>query len=243
MSAAWSPDGRWMYFGARVGGSSHLWRQKFPDGPPEQITFGPTRGRRHCAGAGRPVVGDVGRQRVGARSGFTTRPASARSRRKATPWLLAFPGMARACSISLRGTGGVGSAAGCQRQPNCAPWTSFRERPTACCRACPSLITRFRATRRKWPSRRRTAVENRRSGWRPSTGAHHLARSPSRRSGVLRRSRRARLPVAGGGNELPGPDQEGRNGSRTNADHTVPGQVRRVARRRVGDRIGRTRWE
>jgi serine/threonine protein kinase/Tol biopolymer transport system component len=40
-SAAWSPDGRWMYFGARVGGSSHLWRQKFADGAPEQITFGP----------------------------------------------------------------------------------------------------------------------------------------------------------------------------------------------------------
>jgi serine/threonine protein kinase/Tol biopolymer transport system component len=40
-SAAWSPDGRWMYFGAGVGGGSHLWRQKFPDGAPEQITFGP----------------------------------------------------------------------------------------------------------------------------------------------------------------------------------------------------------
>ena len=40
-AAAWSPDGTWMYFGARVSGSSHLWRQKFPDGAPEQITFGP----------------------------------------------------------------------------------------------------------------------------------------------------------------------------------------------------------
>jgi Tol biopolymer transport system component len=40
-SAAWSPDGKWMYFGARVGGSAHLWRQRFPDGTPEQITFGP----------------------------------------------------------------------------------------------------------------------------------------------------------------------------------------------------------
>jgi Tol biopolymer transport system component len=40
-SAAWSPDGRWMYFGAGVRGGSHLWRQKFPDGAPEQITFGP----------------------------------------------------------------------------------------------------------------------------------------------------------------------------------------------------------
>ncbi len=35
-SAAWSPDGKWMYFGASVGGSSHLWRQKFPDGRPDK---------------------------------------------------------------------------------------------------------------------------------------------------------------------------------------------------------------
>jgi len=41
-SAAWSPDGQWMYFGASVGGRSHLWRQRFPDGSPEQITTGPT---------------------------------------------------------------------------------------------------------------------------------------------------------------------------------------------------------
>jgi eukaryotic-like serine/threonine-protein kinase len=41
-SAAWSPDGQWMYFGASVGGRSHLWRQRFPDGEPEQITMGPT---------------------------------------------------------------------------------------------------------------------------------------------------------------------------------------------------------
>jgi len=38
---AWSPDGRWMYFTAAVGGTSHVWRQSFPDGQPEQITFGP----------------------------------------------------------------------------------------------------------------------------------------------------------------------------------------------------------
>jgi Tol biopolymer transport system component len=41
-SAAWSPDGEWMYFGATVDGSSHLWRQRFPEGRAEQITFGPT---------------------------------------------------------------------------------------------------------------------------------------------------------------------------------------------------------
>ena len=41
-SAAWSPDGRWMYFGAVVDERAHLWRQAFPDGAPEQITFDPT---------------------------------------------------------------------------------------------------------------------------------------------------------------------------------------------------------
>jgi serine/threonine protein kinase len=41
-SAAWSPDGTWMYFGVEVDGQHHLWRQKFPEGQPEQITSGPT---------------------------------------------------------------------------------------------------------------------------------------------------------------------------------------------------------
>src|SRR6267142_1012975 len=41
-SAAWSPDGKWMYCGVDVGGRHHLWRQRFPDGQPEQITSGPT---------------------------------------------------------------------------------------------------------------------------------------------------------------------------------------------------------
>lgn len=41
-SAAWSPNGEWMYFTASVEGQRHLWRQRFPKGPLEQITFGPT---------------------------------------------------------------------------------------------------------------------------------------------------------------------------------------------------------
>jgi serine/threonine protein kinase len=41
-SAAWSPDGRWMYFSSNASGAFHIWRQKFPDGAPEQITAGPT---------------------------------------------------------------------------------------------------------------------------------------------------------------------------------------------------------
>jgi dipeptidyl aminopeptidase/acylaminoacyl peptidase len=42
-SAGWSPDGRWMYLGIDVVGDRQLWRQRFPDGVPEQITFGPTQ--------------------------------------------------------------------------------------------------------------------------------------------------------------------------------------------------------
>ncbi|HMC66963.1 MAG TPA: hypothetical protein VKI65_18645, partial [Gemmataceae bacterium] len=40
--AAWSPDGKWMYFSSQAGGVFHTWRQRFPDGHPEQITSGPT---------------------------------------------------------------------------------------------------------------------------------------------------------------------------------------------------------
>jgi DNA-binding winged helix-turn-helix (wHTH) protein/Tol biopolymer transport system component len=40
--AAWSHDGKWMYFTADTGGAKHIWRQRFPDGEPEQITSGPT---------------------------------------------------------------------------------------------------------------------------------------------------------------------------------------------------------
>jgi eukaryotic-like serine/threonine-protein kinase len=40
--AAWSLDGQWMYFSSNAGGMYHTWRQRFPDGQPEQITSGPT---------------------------------------------------------------------------------------------------------------------------------------------------------------------------------------------------------
>jgi Tol biopolymer transport system component len=42
MDAAWSPDGAWMYLSANPGGNSHIWRQRFPDGQPVQLTAGPT---------------------------------------------------------------------------------------------------------------------------------------------------------------------------------------------------------
>jgi Tol biopolymer transport system component len=41
-TAAWSSDGNWIYFSANSGGGYHLWRQQFPRGEPEQVTFGTT---------------------------------------------------------------------------------------------------------------------------------------------------------------------------------------------------------
>src|SRR5205085_10099227 len=41
-AAGWSPDQRWMYFTSNAGGFFHLWRQRFPEGAPQQLTFGPT---------------------------------------------------------------------------------------------------------------------------------------------------------------------------------------------------------
>ena len=41
-SGAWSPDGKWMYVTSNAKGVNHIWRQQFPDGEPQQVTFGPT---------------------------------------------------------------------------------------------------------------------------------------------------------------------------------------------------------
>src|SRR5580704_10268891 len=41
-NAAWSPDGKWMYLSEENDGQAHIWREQFPDGKPEQLTFGPT---------------------------------------------------------------------------------------------------------------------------------------------------------------------------------------------------------
>lgn len=60
-SAGWSPDGRWMYFTAAVEGQSHVWRQRFPDGEAEQLTFGPTEEDRLTVEPdGRSLITSVG---------------------------------------------------------------------------------------------------------------------------------------------------------------------------------------
>jgi eukaryotic-like serine/threonine-protein kinase len=41
IAGAWSPDGKWIYLSVQTD-AYHIWRQRFPDGEPEQVTFGPT---------------------------------------------------------------------------------------------------------------------------------------------------------------------------------------------------------
>jgi Tol biopolymer transport system component len=41
-AGAWSRDGKWMYLTSNAVEANHIWRQRFPDGRPEQVTSGPT---------------------------------------------------------------------------------------------------------------------------------------------------------------------------------------------------------
>jgi class 3 adenylate cyclase/Tol biopolymer transport system component len=62
-SSAWSPDGKWMYLTSNAVGTNHIWRQRFPDGQPEQITSGPTEEEGIAmAGDGRSFVTAVALQ-------------------------------------------------------------------------------------------------------------------------------------------------------------------------------------
>ncbi len=59
--AAWSPDGKWMYFSANTGNGFHIWRQRFPDGALQQITTGATEEEGiELAPDGRSFVTSIG---------------------------------------------------------------------------------------------------------------------------------------------------------------------------------------
>lgn len=59
--AAWSFDGKWMYFSADTGGGFHIWRQSYPDGAPEQVTSSATEEQAIAFAAdGRSFVTSVG---------------------------------------------------------------------------------------------------------------------------------------------------------------------------------------
>ena len=106
-AAGWSPDGKWMYFSASIEGgvgatfanqlfgSWHLWRQRFPDGTAEQITFGPTEeegvavapdGRSLITSVGvrrsEIWIHDAGGDRALSAEGFTFRPVMSPSGRR-----------------------------------------------------------------------------------------------------------------------------------------------------------------
>ena len=58
---AWSPDGAWMYFSSDAGGHFHIWRQRFPDGVPQQLTSGATEEEGIAmAPDGRSLITSVG---------------------------------------------------------------------------------------------------------------------------------------------------------------------------------------
>jgi eukaryotic-like serine/threonine-protein kinase len=62
--AAWSPDGKWMYFSANTRNGHHIWRQRFTNGVPEQVTSGVTEEEGiEIAPDGRSFVTSIGTSR------------------------------------------------------------------------------------------------------------------------------------------------------------------------------------
>ena len=60
-TGAWSPDGKWMYMSSNAGGRFHIWRQRFPNGEPQQVTSGPTEEEGIAmAGDGASLLTSVG---------------------------------------------------------------------------------------------------------------------------------------------------------------------------------------
>ena len=103
--AAWSPDGKWMYFSANTGSGVHIWRQRFPDGTPEQVTSGVTQEEGiNSLPTGVPSSPRSARAR--AHCGSTTRAANGRSLRKATAIGRPSLPMPRSC-ITWCATGGT----------------------------------------------------------------------------------------------------------------------------------------
>ena len=96
--AAWSPDGKWMYFTANTGSGFHIWRQRFPDGTPEQVTSGVSEEEGIAfAPDGRSFK--LRSVRHKARCGSTARAATSRSHRKVMHFCRHFLPMARSCII------------------------------------------------------------------------------------------------------------------------------------------------
>jgi serine/threonine protein kinase/Tol biopolymer transport system component len=60
-SGGWSPDGKSLYLSSNEGGKFHIWRQRFPEGTPEQLTSGPTEEEGIAIAAdGESLISSVG---------------------------------------------------------------------------------------------------------------------------------------------------------------------------------------
>ncbi len=217
-----------MYFGAVVGGSSHLWRQRFPDGAPEQITFGPLEEEGIAlAPDGRSLVTSVGMRRsavwihdaAGERAivseGYASAPRFSRDGTRvfylfARDWWLAASGWIPA-SADLRS---VDLASG--KSDTVLSGQS---------------VTNYVISRDEKDVAFTTM---------DGSGESHIWLAPLDRRTPPRliasagdqvsfgRCRRVDLPVAEG-EQRAGPDQDGRNRPRANTDGISPGEGRGVA--------------
>ncbi len=99
---AWSPDSKWVYLTTKAGGLYHIWRQRFPDGQPQQFTSGLTEeeGIAMVSRTADPLSPQWGCKAF--LHGFMTRVASARFRcLKATPLIRVSRRMVKRCATGL----------------------------------------------------------------------------------------------------------------------------------------------
>lgn len=92
--AGWSPDGNRMYFSSNANGGFQLWRQRFPDGVPEQLTFGPAEAEGLAVSPdGRSIVTSMGltQQSVWVTENGRERQVSAEGQATLPAWGDGFP--------------------------------------------------------------------------------------------------------------------------------------------------------
>ena len=126
--AGWTPDGNWMYFSANTGSGFHTWRQRFPDGKPEQVTSGTTEEHGiSFAPDGKSFVTSIGE------SQSELWIHDAKGERQITfegyAYLPSFSGDAKSftiCSAPPR--------SGCSSAESCGRWIFRPGKNSACCR-------------------------------------------------------------------------------------------------------------
>ena len=234
-AAGWSPDGKWMYFSASIEGGAgttfanqllgnwHLWRQRFPDGATEQITFGPTEEEGLAvAPDGQSLITSVGVRRseiwihdaAGDRplstEGFTFHPVMSASGKRVY-YLIRQKSASELWSMDLSSG----------KTEQFLPGSSIDDFEISPDESEVAYTTQIGAERQIWLA--------------SSTGVPPTSGNSRWRPGFLRRERRIDLSTIGGETELPLPYQERRH--RGSADHTGehPWETFRFSRRRLGD--------